>query len=296
MEFSKEFIEEQKLTAEQVTAVSGHYDNSLADVKKDYDGKANTDFQGIATGAAKSIYGTLGLEIDKGEKIADFITRAANKHNEAVRAEAEAAKTDYLEKSKNVKGNEGFVKEFEDLKLKYDDSQKKHADYDTIKETSDKYGKLSEDYIRMELEVSYAQVKPNFPDTVNKYEADTKWKEFKSKIELTHDIKLVDGVAKAVDKTNIHKIESLSDLVAKDSVLIELLKGREQNGPGAIVTKGSVTIAGVPFNVPVDATTKERAEAIDKYLVSQKLSITDQKYSDLFTEYNNKIKAQKNAA
>lgn len=300
MEFPKEFIEEQKLTEEQVTAISGqvtnHITNQTAELKKEYDGKANTDFEGIANGAAKSIFENLNIERENGEKIADFISRAAKKHNETMLSEAEAAKNDYLEKSKNVKGNEGFVKEFEALKIKYDDSQKKHADYDTIKETSDKYGKLSEDYTRMESEVSYAQVKPNFPETVNKYEADTKWKEFKVKLEETHNVKLVDGVAKAIDKINIHKIVNLSDIVAKDSVLTELMQGRQQNGMNSKVSE-TTDIEGVPFKVPVDITTEERAALIDKYLTTdKKLQPSTNEYSKLFKELYTKIIAQKKAA
>ena len=45
MELTKEFIESNKLSEDQVTAISGFgktfYDNLVADTKKEYDGLAN---------------------------------------------------------------------------------------------------------------------------------------------------------------------------------------------------------------------------------------------------------------
>lgn len=296
MEFTKEFIEDQKLTEDQMTAINGQVTNHVADVKKEYDGKANADAEGILNGAATSISDKLEIERNKGEKIADFILRVTDKRNEVLKAEAEEAKNEYLEKAKNVKGNEGITKELEDLKLKHDEALQKFADYDTLKETAGKFTGLSEDHSKMKLEVSFGQVKPNFPDTVNKYEAATKWGEFKTKLLTTHTIELVDGVPMVIDKENQYKTEKLEDVVAKNAELTELLKGRQQNGPNA---KPSEThnVDGVPFPVPVNATTKERAEAIKEYLNKQpNLSVTDDRYSKLFTDYNNKIQAQKNAA
>lgn len=295
MEFTKEFIEEHKLSEEQVAAVTGQVTNHVADIKKEYDGKANTDAEGILNGAATSISNGLGIQRDQGEKITDFILRATDKRNEALKAEAEAAKNEYIEKAKNAKGSEALTQELEIVRAKYDEALQKYADYDAIKDTASKFDDLSTDYSKMKLEVSFGQVKPNFPDTVNKYEADAKWNEFKTNLLTTHKIELVDGVAMVIDKENQYKTDKLSDLVAQDAGLAELLKGREQGGTGAKPTE-THNIDGVPFPVPVNATTKDRAEAIEKYLLSLNLVKTSLEYSKQFTEYNTKILAQKKAA
>ena len=79
MEFSAEFITENGLTAEQVTAVTGQFTNEfIPNLKKEYDGVANTNAEGILSGASKYAKEKLGFELDRdqGEKYGDYLKRA----------------------------------------------------------------------------------------------------------------------------------------------------------------------------------------------------------------------------
>lgn len=302
MEYNEQFIKDNGLSPEQVTAITTHSDDHIAVLKKEWDGKGNTDFEGIANGAAKSIYGSIGIEREKGEKIADFIMRAAKKQNETTlfeaktaKTESEAAKAEYLEKSKNVQGSEGLTAEINDLKIKNDDLLKQYADFDAHKEGAEKYSELIVKHETMKEQVAFGQEEPNFPDTVNPYEAAAKWNEFKAKVLETNTIELVEGVSMLIDKDNPHKTKKLADAIKEDTALADLSKGRQQEGSGAQQTQKQA-IDGVPFEVPVNASTKDRAEVIRTYLATKNLTPTSSEYSDLFMKFNTAIIKQQTAA
>lgn len=301
MELDKDFIETNKLSEDQVKAVSGYgktySDNLIADTKKTYDGKANADAEAILNGAAGKIAEITSIARNQGEKMGEFISRSWGEFSKEGQTKLEKAQKDYEDKIKDFKGDDATREELEKARLKLDDTLKKYADYDTLKETADKYNPLLESNNSMKMEVSFGQVKPSFPDTVNEYEAAAKWAEFKSGVLKTHTIELVDGVAMAVDKENVHKVTKLKDLIAKDESINKLLEGRQQKGSNANQSKLS-KVEGVPFDVPENALAdaKIRSQIIKEHLTKAGVGVTDSNYSKKFTELNNKIMKQKNAA
>ena len=79
MEFTQEFITENGLSEEQVAAVTGHFTSDvIPTLKKEYDGVANTNAEGILTGASNYAKEKLGFDLDrdKGEKVGDYLKRA----------------------------------------------------------------------------------------------------------------------------------------------------------------------------------------------------------------------------
>jgi len=81
MEFSKEFIEEQKFTPDQVTAITSnvttHYDDKIAVLKGEWDGLANKNAERILDGVIGSTQSKTGfkLERNQGEKHAEYLLR-----------------------------------------------------------------------------------------------------------------------------------------------------------------------------------------------------------------------------
>ena len=55
MQLNKEFIEAQKLTPEQVTALVEATNNREAEIKKTYDGKANQDAEALGKNRLRTI-------------------------------------------------------------------------------------------------------------------------------------------------------------------------------------------------------------------------------------------------
>lgn len=298
MEITKEIIETQKLTEDQVTAINEfgktHTDNLIAETKKEYDGKATADAEAILDGAAEAITKLTGTTRDKGQKIGDFIGAAWDNFSKTKTQELDKTKSEYDKKIEDFKGDdetkEALIKSKEDN----DVLLKKFADYDKLKETADKYSPLEEKFSGMKLEVAFGNVKPNFPDTVNAYEADAKWNEFKSNILKDATIEIVEGEAIVINKENPHKTDKLKDLLEKDEAIKKLLEGRQQNGTGAKETK-LMKIEGVPFEVPENADGKQRQEAIQKYLLTKDIGTTHPKYAEEFGKYNAIIIKQKTA-
>ena len=145
----------------------------------------------------------------------------------------------------------------------------------------------------MKMEVAFGKIKPIFPESVNKYEADYKWSQFQKDILDKYDIKIVDGEAIGIDKENEYKQVKLADLVKKDENLIALTKGAQSKGFGS-KPKG-VKIEGVPFEVPEGSTSKDVQILIKDYLASQGKSITHKDYPKDFSDLNSKILSQRTA-
>jgi len=299
MEFSKEFIEENKLEEAQVTAVSSHVANAIADLKGEWDGKANKDAEGILTGASKRITELTGVERDQGEKVGDFINRSWDSFSTSKSTELQTKIDEYDEKIKSVKGSEALVKEFEANKKTLEEFQKKAAQVDDLMPYKEKYETLFEQHSGLKLETAFNSVKPSFSQDVNSYEAKAKWDEFVKKTLNEWTPEKVEGEWMAINKENPHKTIKLSELISKDAELTELAKGRQQKGPNAKpITLEK--IEGVPFSVPDTAVNDsiERSKLIKDHLLSthKGLSVLDQKYSKLFSEYNNKIRGNVAAA
>lgn len=298
MEFTPEFIEQHKLSEEQVKGITPFIQEQFATKQKEWDGKANQNAEGIIDGAIKSIQKQFGLELEReqGEKAADYLTRFSSQVVGSKKAELDKLKADYEEKIKGVKGQETLAKEYESMKAEKEEILKKYADYDELKEKAKGFEEANQTLSTLKLEVAFNGIKPNFPETVNPYEAKAKWDEFKADVLSKYTIELVDGVPMAVDKENHYKTAKLSDLLSKAEDIQGLLAGRQQQGTGA-KPADLQKIQGVPFDVPKGATAKERSELIAKHLATQGIEKASPKYAEEFAKLNTAILAgEKQAA
>lgn len=294
LELTEDFIKDNGLSVEQVKAVTTHankwHDDKVIDLKGEYDGKANTDAQGILDGAMGLIATKTSVKRNDGEKAGEYIPRAWAEFSKTSQSELDTAKSEYEQKVKDFKGDEATRAELDKAKEDLDTAQKKYADYDTHKDNSDKYSPLLDEFNTMKLRVAYSGVKPSFPDTVNSFEADAKWKEFIAKVETEYTIEFDGDNAVAVSKENKHKVIQLKDLVSKDETLIELMKGRQQKGSGSTQVDMQ-TIDGVPFDVPKDATVADKSKLTRDYLLKEGIKTTNPEYSKKFGEIIGKINA-----
>jgi len=297
MELSKEFIEEHKLEEAQVTAITGFATTHIADLKGEWDGKANKDAEAILGGAADKIKEITGVEREKGEKMGDYINKSWDTFSVTKTKELDDKIGEYDEKIKNVKGSEPLVKEFDAVKLKYETLQKKEADFDELLNSGikDKYDTLLGETSTLKVATAFNTVKPNFPDTANLYESAAKWNAFKKEVLKDNTLEEVDGEWLAINKENKHKQAKLSELVSKDDDLKKLLEGRKQEGPNAKETV-LTDIEGVPFKVPAEATSADRSKLINEHLDTKGIGKITPERTKMFKELNDKILASKTAA
>jgi hypothetical protein len=298
MEFlNTEVATELGLTPEQVTAITEKGNSYIADKQKEWDGKANTNAENILAGAAKYAQTKFGIteERQQGEKYGDYLNRLADKGFETKQATVTQLENEYKQKLKDFNGNDATKAELEAAKSELDKAKQILAGFDDIKAKADKYDATVEELTGTKREVAFQNVKPNFPETVNVYEAKAKWDEFKKGVLEKNTIELVDGVPMAIDKENQYKQTKLEDLVKADVDLTALLQGRQQQGTGARATGQSVTVEGIPFEVPelAKTDTKERAKIIKEGLAKEGIAPTHKDYSSKFSEYNTKILAIK---
>lgn len=290
MELTTEIIEANSLSAEQVTAINTLISSSstadeVAEIKKEYGGKANEQAEGILTGASKAIAELTNVPRNQGEKVADYMARSFNvlssEGNEALKVK----QLEYEDKVKNFKGDPEVAKQILDLKDKLDGLQKKEAEYDTLlgSGVQDKYNALKEKTAAQDKLIAFNGVKPTFDKDANEYEVNSKWGAFQDEVLTKYDIVLVEGEAIAVDKDNEHKTIKLKDLVASNNVLTELTKGRQQSGIGAQQTD-SKEVAGVPFRVPISNSNGELSKAVQEQLTKEGINKLDSNYSKRFSE------------
>jgi hypothetical protein len=289
MEFiTAEIATELGLTEAQVTSIKEKGSNYIADLQKGWDNKANENAEGILNGAISKIVETTKVPRNQGEKVADYIERASNSHLSTLKTDLETAKLDYAQKLKDFKGDDATKLELENAKLELDKAKQTLANFDEIKAKADKYEPLETEYKNMKLQIAFQSVKPNFPETVNSYEAKAKWEEFISGVQNKYTIELVDGVAVCKDKDNEYKTVKLSELVTKDEELSKLSQGRVQQGVGAKQVD-KVKIDGVPFEVAKDATSEERSKAIQEHLLKEGIAKTSPEYAKKFKEFHDLI-------
>lgn len=280
---TEEIVKELNLTPEQVAGIKPHYDGHIATEKQAWDNKANTDAEGILSGAASKLAESTGVQRNQGEKLADYYVRAGKEFLSNKESELSTAKADYEKKLKDFKGDEATKQELADTKQKYDDVLQKYADYDDLKVKADKYDPLNQELSGLKLNVAFHGVKPSMPDTVNKYEFDAKWGAFQKTVLEKNTIELVDNVPFAIDNENPHKKTKLSDLVSADKELTDLLKGREQRGLNS-KQEDFRKIDGVPFEVPDKATKEELSKIINEHLDKEGIGKMDKGRSAKFTE------------
>jgi hypothetical protein len=294
MEFTEEFIKEQGLSEEQVKGITSFTQAEFATKQKEWEGKANDNAEGIIDGAIKSIQTEFGLDLERkqGEKAAQYLTRFSSSVVSGKQSELETLKADYEEKIKGVKGSEALSKEFEKMKEEKEAILEKYADYDALKEQASKADIYSKELSGLKLEVAFNEVKPTFPETVNKYEAKAIWSEFKAEVLEGNTIEIVEGVPKAIDKENHYKSVNLEELVSKNEKIQKLLEGRQQQGLNGKPVDLK-TVEGVPFDVPAGADHKQITLLIRAQIAKEGLSPTSAESAARFKELNDKITQKK---
>lgn len=301
MELSNDFIQENRLSDEQVSKINEFVGVHLSELKNEWNGKANKDAEGILDGASNYAMKTMGLEgVErlKGEKYGDFLMRTTPMFVDSALAKEKsnlAQREKQLDdKLKNTNGNEVLLQELESVKGKLSALKEKEAKYSEWEENDykGKYQESTNELESLRVNMAFNSVKPKFPDTVNEYEANYKWEQFKKGILDNNHIKIVDNEAFVVDKENEFKTQKLSDVLKKDQEIALLLKGENRGLGGKTKT---VRFKDVPFEVQENATPQDRTRSIKEYLTSQGLQITSPEYAKRFAELNSKILSQKTA-
>lgn len=286
MEFTEEFIKENELNEKQIEAVKSFTESQIAELKKQWDGKANADAEAILDGALKSVIDLTGIQREKGQKVKDYVQVSAEKYVEGSLAAAKSAMDKKMKELQESAGDVVVKAEYEDLREKYKELQKKEAEYERVKEYETKYKELNGKYQAESVRNAFISVKPVFSDSVNKYEANAKWDEFVNDVKSKYDIKFDDkGIAIAVDKENEYKTSKLSELVEKNEQVQSLSTGRVVKGLGH--KPATTTVDGVPFKVNPTATSAERQREIKDYLLNvRKLSVISDEYASEYAKYN----------
>lgn len=301
MEFSEDFIQENGLSEEQVSKITEQVGNHVSELQKSWDGKANENAERILEGAANlaiSKMGIQGIERNQGEKYADFLARTTPMFIDSALAKEKEdlanKQRDLDEKIKSGDGSAHLKSELETTKQKLAALQEKEAKFSDWEENDykGKYEQATQKLSSMEQNMAFNSVKPNFPENVNKYEANHKWEQFKSEILEKNHLKVVDGEAILVDKENEYKTQKLSDALKKNDDINSLLKGENKGLGGKSKT---VKLKDVPFELPENATPQDRAKAIKEYLSSKGLSVTSSAYAKEFAKLNSQILSQKTA-
>lgn len=284
-----EIIEKAGLTEDQLATIKPLGESYIADLKKSWDGKANSDAEGILNGAATKIAEVTKVTRNQGEKIADYIVRAGNEHLAVKQSEFESAKSQYEQKLKDFKGDEATKAELDAAKTKLDAAQKRLAEVEPLIDKANKYDELATKYDTMKIQTAFSTVKPSFSSEANQYEVKARWQEFVDGIQAKYNVEMVDGVAIGIDKENPHRQVKIADLVGAEESLKPLITGRQQQGSGAKLAK-TTKIEGVPFEINKEATNPEKYAAIADYLVTKEgLNKISKEYSERFKELKSKI-------
>jgi hypothetical protein len=299
MKLTEQLITDLELGEEVVAKIEAYGADQIADAKKEFEGTANENAQKIIDGAARMTMEKFGLNVERqqGEKLGDFLTRLSEQAVSTKQAEVDQLKADYEDKLKNVKGADDIKALNEQLKQDLDKVKQRYADYDDVKSKAEKFEELNNNYNNLRLTTAWNRIKPQFPETVNQYEAQAKWGEFKSKVEKDYEIVLDEnGEPLARSRENEYNVKKLSDLLQAEEQIQKLLEGRQQNGfrGSGAEKKDKIEVEGVPFKVTAEMTSGERTEAIRNYLEAKGITKMSPEYPKRFAEYNKKIlEAQK---
>lgn len=291
MELSKEFIEKNQLTEDQVTAITTEASTNEATLQKDWEGKANENAEAIIGGAGKKIIELTGIQRDQGEKWAVYLERANGLYFEGAKNALATKQTELEEKLKNTKGDEVLKGELIETKKALDTLKQKEASYDELMkgDYKGKYETSLSKLTGMERRIAFKDTIPVMPENMNKYEWDAKIKQFETEtLEKNNLVFDENNTAWLVDKENEFKKTKLEDAIKQDQTIQDLIKGRDNKGLGS--KPKNVKIEGVPFDLPENATPQDRTKAIREYLLNtEKISHTDSKYPVRFAELNRKI-------
>jgi hypothetical protein len=304
-ELTEDFVKEHGLSPEQATAITSHgttvSDTITADLKKEYDetykNTANTNADNIINGAITATWKATGFELERnqGEKNAEYMLRYNAELLKDKTAKLDGSILEYEGKLKDFDGDAGTKQKLTDTLESLEALKLKTANYDDIVGYQEKYNTLSSEHLTMKEKVCYGGVKPNFPDTIDEFRVDAKWKEFMERTNKEYTVELVDGVETAISKENEHRTLKLSDLVKADEELNKMLEGRQQQGTGAKGTGKNNNIEGIPFSIPEGLTSPELHKFLESEIAKTIPNIASKDFSDKFGEYWNKIRGQKTA-
>jgi hypothetical protein len=293
MEYLDKLVEETGIDREIAEKAASFIEtNVVPDYKKAWDGKANTDAEGILTGASKYVSDKFGVQIEReqGEKYADYLQRVSET---IVTSKLSDKEKELQEKLKNFKGNDAlksqYEKELANERAEKDKYLQKLAKLEPLEGLDEKYKEATSQLSSLKLSVAFGNAKPNFPETVNKYEAEAKWNEFKNGVLENNNIEIEGNIAYAIDKENPHKKVKLTELVEKNTNIAELLKGRQQRGNGAS-SVDLKSVEGLPFKVPSNATSEELTSLVREHLIKELGSVTAIGYTQKFKELYSKAK------
>ncbi len=293
MELEEGFIKDNGLSAEQVTAINTNNKASFDTLSS----KANVDAEKILQGAAQYANSAAGLDLkrDQGEKYGDYLNRIGDQSMSSRSEKIAAQETEWSEKIKNFKGNEALQGEYNSLKEQSDVFKRKAVEFDEWSAAGykDKAESSSKELVSLKQTIAFGGAKPNFPDSVNKYEADAKWREFKAGFLDKYTLHLDEyGNAIGKAKDNEFDIVKLSDLVGKDATLTGLLKGT--SGGLSTAPAKEKKIDGVPFAVSEGMTSQDITQKVTDYLVGErKLNEFSDEFASEFQKYYALVKQGK---
>lgn len=289
MEFTEEFIQENGLTDEQINAISPVVDKH---VTTELGAKVHEHTENNLSKIWGTVKDLTGIERENGEKYADAIKRATELHFKGSEESYNRKLSELDEKIKNTKGDDSLKSELEAAKEQLTELKSIAEEHEDWKKNDykNKYEETLSKLSNTQRKVAFNSVRPQKPEGVNEYEWKAKWDNWEKGILETHNIVFKEEQNEwiAVSKEQDWVKEKLSDLAKQDNTLQELVKGRQQTGTG-VKTGEKVVIEGVPFEVPKDATAKERQTAVKEYLAGQGIKTTDSDYAKKFAELNTKI-------
>ena len=289
MDLEKQFIEDNGLTAEQVTALN----TNIATQETGWESKANENAEGILSGASTYAQKKAGVELSRndGEKYGDYLNRIGDASISGKSTAIEKLEGEWNTKLKDFKGNEALTTENETLKNSMSIFKEKSAKYDVFIEgdIENKLLNSTKELSTLKRNLAFQSAKPNFPDSANEFEVKAKWNEFVNDVESKYDIHLDENNKPILkDKENDFKIVTLQSLVEKDKNISELIKGTKI--PGLNTKPSTKSVEGVPFKISDDMTSKDRQTKIKEYLTKERgLSITSGQYAKEFSDLNQKL-------
>lgn len=302
MEFTPEFIAEQKFTPEQVIAINGVVDPHIATEKKAWDGLALTNAEKIIDGAITATQKANNhiLAREKGEQLGEWQARYSTSLNATSLAELAESKKTYDEKVTNFKGDADLKAKIIVQDEQLDTLLKSKADYDKLNDSGvqGKYDALLIKNAADSKALAYGSIKPAFHKDVDSRIVDHEWNKFVSEIDSKYELVQINGEWVACDKENPkHSQTPLKDLIKANEDLTKLIDGRQQDPLDGNQADATV-IEGVPFGVPKDVSNKDLTVLIHKQLTKEGLEKTGHtaaEYSKRFRELNERARGQKTA-
>lgn len=274
----EDLINEFNLDETIASSIVSKYESLIADeklsIENSYKDLANKNAEGILNGVAQSLETKLGLsKRNEGEKYKDYLERVTGEFTE---------KLTLKEKEVLSKASP----EIEKLANEKDSLLKKLAEIEPLVEYKTKYETLISESEKLKIDTAFDKSMPKFDENANEYELKAKTEKVKNDILSKYEIKNIEGVWKAVDKENHHKIKDLNSLIDSYDELSNLKKGVTNPKPGFKPNQGKGK-SELPLEIGEVSTKKEGIEKILLYLDNKygKIGRTKQEYTQEYSKY-----------